>query len=163
MSYNKELHKLKYIKERFEAKFIPEPNSGCWLWTATTNQDGYGRFRYKDRLVGAHRFSLMVYREQENQELCVLHTCDGPCCVNPNHLFFGTHTDNMRDRKNKGRGFVPAKKGVEHYKAKFTEVDIVYIRQQRMSGKTNVQLAGQFGVCSQTISNIIVGKTWKHI
>lgn len=163
MSYHKKFHTLPYVIERFEAKYIPEPNSGCWLWEATTNLDGYGRFRFRGLLMGAHRFSMMLYKEQENKNLCVLHRCDNPCCVNPDHLFFGTHLENMRDRAKKGRGFIPALKGEAHYNSKFKEVDILDIREYSKQGLKNPVIAKKYGVCTGTIQRIISGGTWKHV
>lgn len=163
MSYNKELHKLKYIKERFEAKFIPEPNSGCWLWEATTNPDGYGRFRYKGTLTGAHRVSLMLYKEQENKNLCVLHRCDTPCCVNPEHLYFGTHSENMKDRQSKGRGKFPGHKGDTHYRSQLTSEDVQVIKKEISKGVSDSVLGMLYGISAGAIGNIRRGKNWKHI
>ncbi len=95
--------RLKPLKDRFEDKFIPEPNSGCWLWTAGVNQRGYGKMKIKGRVVYAHRvaWSLMVGKIPRNRFIC--HHCDTPACVNPRHLFIGTSYDNMRDMVKKGR------------------------------------------------------------
>jgi hypothetical protein len=89
---------------RFEAKFIPEPNSGCWLWTGGTSGYGYGHFSLPVRgCRTAHRAAWTLYRGQIPAGLHVLHKCDVRCCVNPSHLFLGTHSDNMRDMVRKGR------------------------------------------------------------
>ena len=92
---------------RFERHISPEPNSGCWLWLGTVAGAGYGQFQYGGRLpmgerIGAHRFAFMVWKE-DPKGLQVLHRCDVPCCVNPDHLFLGTVTDNMRDMVSKRR------------------------------------------------------------
>lgn len=96
---------MKTVKERFEEKYIPEPNTGCWLWTATTMRGGYGHFFINKKLTGAHRASWMIY----NGELSLIgknvcHRCDTPACVNPEHLFLGSQSDNVRDMHNKRRG-----------------------------------------------------------
>ena len=91
------------IKIRFHKKYIPEPMSGCWLWEGSANEDGYGYISKKNIIVYAHRVSWELHRGPIPEGLCVLHTCDTPACVNPDHLWLGTHTDNVRDSVKKGR------------------------------------------------------------
>lgn len=88
--------------EAFEHKYIPEPNSGCWLWHGSCCRDGYGNFYDGKRVIGAHRFSWQAHKGVIPGGLHILHKCDTPSCVNPDHLFLGTHTDNMRDMTAKG-------------------------------------------------------------
>ena len=88
---------------RFERKYTPEPNTGCWLWTAGTCRFGYGRFHYVKRDIESHRMSWHFYRGPIPDGLCVLHKCDTPACVNPDHLFLGTRADNNIDCTNKKR------------------------------------------------------------
>lgn len=88
---------------RFESKFIPEPNTGCWLWTATSVKYGYGTFHWRGKDRYAHRVSWELYRGTWPSTLCVLHKCDTPACVNPEHLFLGSRTDNNADCVSKGR------------------------------------------------------------
>ncbi len=95
----------------FEGKFIPEPNSGCWLWGAYCMTNGYGTFcPGNGRRVLAHRASFELYVAPIPEGLLVLHRCDVRCCVNPNHLFLGTQADNIHDMWAKGRGSKPPKK-----------------------------------------------------
>lgn len=91
------------LQERFEEKYIPVPEAGCWLWTAAVDTYGYGRIGFGDGLISAHRVSWALYRGEIPNGLCVLHACDVPSCVNPDHLFLGTHSDNSKDCFNKGR------------------------------------------------------------
>ncbi len=94
---------MKTIQERFEEKYEVDP-FGCWLWTsAKYGNERYGVFRLDNRNQGAHRASWQLYNGDIPSGLCVLHKCDVGLCVNPEHLFLGTQTDNVHDMMNKGR------------------------------------------------------------
>ena len=87
--------------ERFLGKFTV--GDDCWVWDFATNAMGYGAFYYSGRAWLAHRFSWLFFEQQDPLGLCVLHTCDNPPCVNPDHLWIGNRKDNAVDRENKGR------------------------------------------------------------
>jgi|DEB0MinimDraft_6_1074348.scaffolds.fasta_scaffold137259_2 hypothetical protein len=141
---------MRDIKERFEDKFIPEPNSGCWLWTAAVRKptEGYGAFYYKGRHHPAHRISYMLYKGGVPGDVHVCHTCDTPECVNPEHLFLGTHTDNMRDKVAKGR----FRNGDRNKRVTDDEVEDI-----RASSETGVALARRYGISQSLISMIRSG------
>ena len=75
----------------------------CWLWVGSKTAQGYGRFRIGKKLFLSHRVSWNLINEEIPHELCALHTCDNPSCVNPEHLFLGTKKDNAQDKINKKR------------------------------------------------------------
>jgi hypothetical protein len=87
----------------FHKNYTPVPESGCWLWLGSLNLKGYGRLMIKKKSVLAHRFSWEHHNGPISKGLLVCHKCDTPSCVNPDHLFIGTHADNLRDMRNKGR------------------------------------------------------------
>lgn len=91
---------------RFEAKFLPEPNSGCWLWIGALVPDGYGSFGIStDKTIKAHRMAWILYHGPIPDEAHVLHKCDTRCCVNPDHLFLGDNASNRADCVAKKRQF----------------------------------------------------------
>lgn len=95
------------VLERFWSKV--QKTDSCWLWKGAKNQFGYGFFRLGSRNEVAHRVSYNWIKGEIPSGLLVLHTCDNPSCVNPDHLFIGTHSDNMRDmyRKKRHKGGNP--------------------------------------------------------
>lgn len=106
---------MKDLKIRFLDKVVPEPNTGCWLWIGCTNKDGYGRFMMNNKVCNAHRVSYEIFLGSINNYQ-VLHKCDTPSCVNPQHLFLGTHADNMIDKTIKGRSKNAGKPRSKHEK-----------------------------------------------
>lgn len=149
-------------QERFDRFYIPEPNSGCWLWTSQRNSDGYGIFRVtttrKSPKISAHRASWILHRGELMQSDNVLHECDTPCCVNPDHLFLGTHDDNMRDMKEKGRARAP--QGSAHVKSKLTEKLVAEIR---VSAETATSWAKRLGVSTALVAMARRRVIWKHV
>ncbi len=131
----------------------------CWIWTGCRNEKGYGGFGKHQK---AHRVSWRLHNGNP-VGMCVLHQCDTPACVNPSHLFLGTIRDNNRDMAQKGRQFVPHRRGSDHRSAKLTESDVLEIRRLRTTGLTQWALARQFGVGQYTIWAIVTGKSWKHV
>lgn len=85
--------------ERKLEKHIPVPIAGCWLWTGSVDKDGYGTIRRVNAgHLKAHRESYR-FHVRDPGDLCVLHHCDTPCCINPDHLYLGTQADNGRDKR----------------------------------------------------------------
>jgi hypothetical protein len=135
--------------------WLPEPNSGCWLWLGTVNRLGYGK---TGKGMNAHRAAYLMAYGQIPEGLDVLHHCDVRCCVNPSHLFAGTHADNMHDMIQKGRHRVLL--GEKHWAAKVTADDVKAIRTSSDPHKT---LAARYGISIHTVHTIRDGRTWKHV
>jgi Predicted transcriptional regulators len=134
----------------------------CWLWQGSLTALGYGRLHHDGTRRPAHRLSWELYRGTIPKELHVLHKCDVRNCVNPTHLFLGTHLDNMRDCVSKGRHVLPPRRrGGQIQNSVLTEDDVRKIRG--LSGMTQRAIAKEFGVSFQTINLVLHGKTWKHV
>jgi hypothetical protein len=138
------------VKERFESKV--DRTGDCHVWTAYKNQDGYGKFKFDGRMVNAHRVAWSLVNGEIPPGMHVLHSCDNPGCVNPEHLFLGTHQDNMDDKVSKGRT------------ARVLSSDLVhYIRMWSALGATQTHIANRIGVGRFTVQNVLSGRTWSHV
>lgn len=152
--------KKRPLGERFEEKIFPVPFSGCWLWTGYTDKKmGYGMIWNAGTMVLAHRASYEIYIGKIDGGLHVLHRCDVPCCVNPNHLFLGTNIDNVNDKVKKGRS--ASLKGEKHPGRVLTEKDVLSIRSDTES--SHYEIAKIFGVDRSTVGYIKSKKLWSHV
>lgn len=143
----------------FEARFIPEPNSGCWLWIGYYYGHGCGGFQFANagiRLSKASRVAWALYRGPIPDGLCVLHRCDNPACVNPDHLFLGTNADNMADKMAKGR----QAKGERLNRANLTED---HVRAIHADTRTYREIAGDYRIGQTAVCEIKRGVWWKHL
>lgn len=147
------------LAERFNEKWTAIPETGCHWWTSVTVH-GYGHVRKNGKWVKAHRVSYELHKGKIPEGMCVCHKCDNPLCVNPDHLFLGTHKENMQDKVKKGRAFTGNQKGVSNGAAKLTEADIRAIREAQGSCK---QLADKFFTSPMNISLIKRRLAWAHV
>ncbi len=180
----------KTLEERFWEKVSPEPNTGCWLWTAATTNGGYGVIGQGRRLLRATRLSWEMHNGRPIPPgYLACHRCDTPACVNPAHLFIGTVQHNSDDMVAKGRSAVGARhastthpervpRGDAHYlrrhpervmrgsqqaRAKLTEEMAREIRRLRSTERTPLaQLARRFGVSQSTVSSVVYNQRWTH-
>lgn len=148
-------------QDRFQTKFVPEPNSGCWLWTGGSFSERYGRIKIDGADLLAHRVAWELYRGEIPEGLCVLHRCDTPFCINPNHLWLGTHKDNHLDMVTKGREVYV--NGERHGRRKLTADQVKQIRESisRKIRGTQRALARKFGVTDSNIAFIKNNRTWR--
>ncbi len=144
------------VAERF-GKYVKKTDT-CWLWIGSKCPKGYGRMNVKGKSVIAPRISWKIHYGGIPQGKYVLHKCDNPSCVNPDHLYLGNQYDNMADMYRSGRA--KHKRGEENGKSKLTEA---IVREIRTSTNTLVALARKFGINRRTVWSVQSRKTWRHI
>jgi hypothetical protein len=138
--------------------------SGCREWRGAKHRQGYGQLRVGGRVQLAHRVAWEEAHGPIADGLHVCHRCDNPSCVNIDHLFLGTHLENMRDRQSKGRTRLPPKAtGSQCAWAKLGDHDVVLIRLLVDLGVKQPKVAALFGVSQTMVSGIHLRKTWKHV
>ena len=150
----------KTIEERFWAKV--KKTKQCWIWTGSRGNRGYGRFRMdKDDYWNAHRVTWAITFGPIPDGLQVLHHCDNPACVRPDHLFLGTQSDNVRDMVQKNRANRPY--GPRHFRTALTEDQVRAMRAEWATGITQNQLARKYGISTSGIHGILHRRVWRHI
>lgn len=175
---------MRDLIERLENNSIPEPNSGCWIWTGAISSGslGYGSLRIGRNTTRAHRAAYEAFRGSIPSGMFVCHKCDVSLCINPDHLFLGTPADNNKDRREKGRDHWIRRRDVAERmlaiaraakkqapvggmtnSAKLTEDDVRRIRMLAKNGVRQRALAFQFGISQSTVSALISKQTWGHI
>jgi hypothetical protein len=151
------------LAERFWEKVDKgtEPG-GCWLWLAKVNYAGRGRFYLNGKYEYAPRVSWMLtHGELPGRWELVLHRCDNPRCVRPDHLFLGTDKTNSDDMMSKGRRRGPY--GHWHPHSKLTEAKVIEMRQRYQAGESFGALAKVYGVTSSVVKKTVLGINWKHV
>jgi len=146
-------------KERFAAKWKLDEATGCWVWTAGMQLNGYGRFKLPGKNATAHRASWELHHGPIAKGMFVLHRCDRPACVNPEHLRLGTHAENMADMRAKQR----QNRGARQHAAKLTEAMVYGIRAMLKHGASQEECGQIFGVNRSTIQDIEVRSSWHHL
>lgn len=138
----------------WEDNFIKKDENSCWEWIGPKHRQGYD---YHKQMM-AHRYSYQYYNGPFDQALHVLHKCDNPSCINPNHLFLGTHQDNMNDMYIKGR--CPHRNGINHHNAKATPEIVRHIRKKEMTQRAYAKL---YGMCQRSVVEIQLRLTWPQV
>jgi hypothetical protein len=160
-----------YNTPKFVARFwakvdkVSDPN-GCWLWTGAISSSGYGSYGAPQGTVSTHRYAYALTYGPIDSKLLVCHRCDVKLCVNPSHLFLGTHADNALDYFDKGfiRISKPRKQnGEANSNSRLTHTQVLAIRALCDAGIQQKDVARQFGIDPSNVSNIVSRKTWKHI
>lgn len=150
--------------DRFWSKV--SKSTGCWLWSGTLQQKGYGTLMVDNERHSVHRIAWTLHFGPIPHRLMVCHSCDVPSCVNPNHLFLGTNSDNMRDAAQKHRLHAQRHpdlyRGDRNMRATVTAEIVLAIRAQK--GRRSMRaLAMEYGVSRSAICHIQQRRVWAHI
>jgi hypothetical protein len=159
-----------YARQSMEARFWSKvrKSDSCWGWVGPRTVYGYGAFWRDGQNRHAHRVSFELANGSVPEGLFVLHHCDNRSCVRPDHLYVGTHLDNMRDRNARGRTArgdrMPHERvhGEAHPQAKLTAEQVLDIRRRYQPGNGGV-LMREFGISQAALWGIVNGKSWKHL
>lgn len=142
----------------------------CWEWTSPRWEQGYGAYKTGGKMYKAHRVMWEKAHGMPIPDgLLVCHTCDNPPCVNPAHLFLGTHVDNGQDMSQKGRGHYQKNpqlvmRGEAHPHHELNERDVLAIRRLAASRKyLQREIAEMFGITTVAVSHIVTGRKWASV
>jgi len=154
---------MKTLEEIFD-NYTIDKTTNCWNWNRAIDSSGYGAVKYCGKKHNVHRLVWMLLHDNLEKGICVCHKCDNRKCINPDHLFIGTQSDNMKDCVNKGRYFSNVIRGEKNSWSKLSSKQVIEIRQLKESKKiSNKEIAKQYKVGYTAISKIIRGENWKHI
>lgn len=157
------------IKSRLLSRVVVDQTTGCWNWTGATSKFGYGRMGIDNRTYSAHRVSYQVFRGEIPEGLCVCHKCDNPPCINPDHLFLGTHSENIQDAYRKGRVLPPEgdmsqyKKGHKAFNRVLPDNQVVEIKRMIKAGIAPSEIARKVNVKRQVVADIKRGQAYFDI
>lgn len=144
------------MQTRIETHSIPEPNSGCWIWLGAITAHGRAQIMVGRKTAFASRESFAAYKGPIPKGKLACHTCDMDLCVNPDHLYAGTHADNSADAVRRGRTLV----GERNHNAKLRFADIPNIRADE---RNDQEIADEYGVARTTINAIKRRMIWRHL
>lgn len=132
----------------------------CWEWSGCRHYKGYGEFIIEGKnKTKAHRFSWFLAHGKIPDGMLVLHKCDNPPCVRPDHLFLGTPKTNRQDCNSKMRHCY----GQRMHTAKLTEGDVIEIRKADLTNRTRLSIAEEFGISGRQVTAICRRENWKHV
>lgn len=143
-----------------------EKTGDCWWWRGYTEGAGYGAIRINGRRESAHRVSWIMSNGPIRSNLWVLHKCDNPLCVNPDHLFLGTCADNVRDMISKGRQMLKRRSPAGSHAGgrSFLKVDdVVTILKLSQAGVPRAKIASRHNVKRHVVDMILRGVTWSWL
>jgi len=146
------------ILNRFLSKINQQTSTGCWEWIAGKHKFGYGMFWVNGKTIPAHRVAYKLFIGDIPESLSVLHKCDNPTCVNPEHLFLGTQMDNMKDMNSKGR-----RKSICGEQLPQTKINSDIVLDIRKKAQSQRNYATQYNISQSTVGEIQRNLIWKHV
>ncbi len=149
---------LEELNELFDRSYTVNPKTDCWEWTRGRSKAGYGQFGHEGEVCYAHIFSYRRHKGEIPKGSEVCHTCDNPPCINPDHLFLGSHKENFEDASRKGR--IARQVGELSGMAKLTEEQVLAIRKDPRPHRV---IAKDYGISNRNVSGIKRRETWKHL
>lgn len=156
--------RIRPLADRFWEKVDIGSLEECWEWMACCSQDGYGMIKVDGEVMRAPRVAWTLTYDEIPEGLCVCHHCDNPSCCNPDHLYVGTHADNMQDMSRRGRGVYPGTRGEDHGPSKLTELEVHEIRRLRNEeGWALRELGMRFSISESNVSAIALYKSWRWL
>jgi hypothetical protein len=167
-----DLFNSKQVQERFWRKVNKTPD--CWEWTSGKSKFGHGRFKLNRSLYSSHVLSIWSHTNEAPHGRFACHICDNPACVRPEHLWYGSASDNMKDAYKKGRlDATLAKANLNHVKGEkvrsciITEtqaIELLRFRKETGKGaKFIYKMFPDLGLSISGIEHLLYGKTWKHL
>jgi hypothetical protein len=154
------------LSERILCKCKLDSLTGCWNFTGSIINSGYGRISERGKYLTANRASWQAFRGTIPIGLCVLHRCDNKICVNPDHLFLGDQKDNMQDMLLKGRNnpakTLPGRWGQKHPLARISDKQVQQIIERARKGENKGELAKEFGLSLVYLRAVCAGRKRKH-
>ena len=145
------------LRSRIKARSEVDAH-GCWIWKGNVGANGYGKLSVNGKEVAAHRAAFEAFNGAIPAGLSVCHRCDNPRCVNPQHLWTGTHSENLADMKAKGRARAP--RGERCKSAKLVPEQVRAIRADTRGARA---VAADYGINETTVSNIRACRRWRHV
>ena len=145
--------------DRFWSLVAVAGDNECWIWKLAVGSRGYGKITMHGKTRNAHRIAYEIWHGGIDAKRFVLHTCDNRMCVNPNHLYQGSHEDNMRDRCERSR----TARGASHGMSKISDDDVRRIFEMRVDMMSQPKIAVAIGISNQMVSRILAKRAWRHL
>lgn len=143
---------MKVSLEQYILDRVVVAENGCWLWTGSYSGNGRPRICHDKKQYSASRVSFEVFKKEKLGDRLACHSCDDERCVNPDHLWAGTHDQNMVDMVQKQRS-----------KSSLSDVAVLQLMKMRESGITYRECGEEFEVSPYVVYQIIKGKNFKHL
>ena len=153
-------NKIINLKKSFDSNVVKIDND-CWGWKGIFFKAGYGQMWFMGKQINASRVSWIIHNGSIPNKLWVLHKCDNPPCTNPDHLFLGTCSDNVKDMIKKGRKKISM--GIDKKNSKLNNEKVIEIRKLIEQKTPYKEISQKFSISIASISGIKYNRSWKHV